>query len=125
MRTIAVLCVALGLAPAAAAAPRGFHAGGVSCATGLRLRGLVCASPSLHSRPYDGRGLVQLLPSGRMHVPRSGSDVLLALDRASTHRLAGRAWRAAGYACAGLGGGVACVRAGHGFFLSARVFRRF
>jgi hypothetical protein len=125
MRSIVVLFAALALAPAAAAAPRGFHAGGVSCATGLRLRGLVCASPALHSWPYDGRGLVQLLPSGRMHVPRAGSDLLLAIDRASARALSSRTWRAAGYACARLGGGVACVRAGHGFFLSTRVFRRF
>jgi hypothetical protein len=115
-----VLLAALVLAPVAAASARGFHVGIVRCAVGLPLHGVVCASPSLHSRPYDGRGLVQLLPSGRLRLPRAGSDVLLAIDRASGLRLRARA-----YGCARLAGGVACVRHGHGFFLSNRVFRRF
>lgn len=120
------VALVLALAPAAAAAPRGFHANGVRCAVGLRVSGLLCASPAVQRFQYDGRGIAQLHPRFGAGVYVSGSDLLLAIDRASTRALpATRIWRAAGYACARLGGGVACARGGHGFFLSTHAFRRF
>ena len=127
MKATVVLAATLALAPAAAAArPGGFHADGVRCAVGLRLGGLVCASPAIRRWQYDGRGVVRVLPDGRVRVHRSGSDVLLAVDDAASRPLRVAAtWRRDGYACASLAGGVVCARRGHGFFLSARVFRRF
>lgn len=121
-----MVLAALVLAPAAAAAPRGFHVNGVRCAVGLQVSGLLCASPAVKRFQYDGRGIARLHPRFGAVVYVSGSDLLLAIDRAGKRALpTTRIWRAAGYACARLGGGVACARGGHGFFLSTETFRRF
>ena len=111
----------------ALAASHGFAAHGVHCAVALpHLSGLVCASASVTSHQYDGRGVVRLLPSGRVVVMRSGSDVLLAVDENARHALMRRGtWRADGFTCTSGSLVLTCRRTGHGFRLSATAFRRF
>jgi hypothetical protein len=131
---LTVLAVTLVLAAPAAAAPtRGFSATGgkVRCAIGLpQLPGLLCAATGIAHGQYDHRRIVRLLPSGRVSLMRSGSDLLLAIDgnRDDTPRPAltpGRTWRAAGFTCQNRAGSVTCRRAGHGFTVSATRSRRF
>jgi hypothetical protein len=112
---------------AALVATHGFAAHGAHCAVALpHLPGLVCAAAGVRSHQYDGRGVVRLLPSGRVVVMRSGSDVLLALDRNARRALARRStWRAGGFTCTSGSLVLTCRRAGHGFRLSAAAFRRF
>jgi hypothetical protein len=112
---------------AALVASHGFAAHGVHCAVALpHLSGLVCAAAGVGSHQYDGRGVVRLLPSGRVVVMRSGSDVLLAVDARARRALSRRTtWRADGFACTSGSLVLTCRRAGHGFRLSATAFRRF
>jgi hypothetical protein len=109
---------------AALVASHGFAAHGVHCAVGLpHLSGLVCAAASVKAYTYDGRGVVELVASGRVVVLRSGNDVLLAVDRAGRRALArGETWRAGRFACTNGPRSVMCRRGEHGFRLSAAAF---
>jgi hypothetical protein len=100
------------------------------CAIGLpHLAGLFCASSAVPGRHYDGRGVVRLLPSGKVALYPAGSDVLLAIDgnRDGTRRpllRQGAAWRDGGFVCSSRGA-VTCRRGSHGFMLSGTTFVRF
>ena len=108
-------------------ASHGFAAHGAHCAAGLpHLAGVVCAAASIKTYAYDGRGVVELLASGRVVVLRSGNDVLLSVDRAARRALArGETWHAGRLVCTSGPRVVTCRRGEHGFRLSATVFSPF
>jgi hypothetical protein len=128
---VALAAAVVGAAPAGATVSRGFTAVGAHCAAGVpHIQGLLCSSAAIEAHQYDGEGVVQLLPTGKVTVLRAGSDLLLSThgNRDHTGRpplRSGATWKASGFSCARAAGVVTCRRDGHGFSLSAHAFRRF
>jgi hypothetical protein len=116
-----------------AALSQGFSAaaGKVRCAVHLpHQTGLLCAATGIRHLQYDGRGVVELQPSGEVSLVPSGSDRLLEIDGNGdgTYRpaLASRhTWNRDGFTCTNRTGAVTCRRAGHGFTVSGTSYRRF